>query len=184
MARIGLAGWSENWLWKLAPLFQTRGQRDAAYSAKFFIFHKSAAREPAAHHALDRNNLHAPANHAAPLQHVPLRLRQAWNNRRISGDHMVANNFPFAYAFKPFDADLREQLSLVGDHGGKNHVKCADAIGGDHDDSRTFARDCGKFIDVAHLANTFAGKREMRSRHALGGAVVGLDGVDLIFTSG
>ena len=97
---------------------------------------------------------------------------------------MIANNVPFAYAFKPLHADLREQLSLVGDHAWKNHVKCADAIGGDHDDSRAFAGDSGKFIDVAHLANTFAGKREMRGRHAFYGAVVGLDGVALIFTSG
>lgn len=97
---------------------------------------------------------------------------------------MIANNVPLAYAFKPLHADLREQLSLVGDHAWKNHVKCADTIGGDHDDSRTFARDIGQFIQVAHLANTFSTQGQMRLCDTLCACVAGRNWVDIDLMGG
>ena len=97
---------------------------------------------------------------------------------------MIANNVPLAYAFKPLHADLREQLSLVGDHAWKNHVKCADAIGGDYDDSRTFAGDIGQFIQVAHLANTFSTQGQMRLCDTLRAGVAGRNWVDIVLMGG
>lgn len=97
---------------------------------------------------------------------------------------MIANNVPLAYAFKPLHADLREQLSLVGDHAWKNHVKCADAIGGDYDDSRTFAGDIGQFIQVAHLANTFSTQGQMRLCDTLRVGVAGRNWVDIVLMGG
>ena len=144
VAKLRLGGGSVDRLRQLVGFLQPLGQRDAADGAVFLVAGPAAAGDIAADDAFDGQHFQLFAHHALALV-----LGLAEKLRHIGGihrKHVVGQNI--LRQIEPELGHLGQHLALVHHGVVQDHIKAADAVGGDHDEAVTIVVN---FADLALL---------------------------------
>ncbi len=142
-ADLGLRGRREDRLGKDVGLFQARREGDPADRPGGTVIVPAAPGEISADDTFDRERFRFADQHAAPREDLRVGAEGLREVVHVNALHVIADDG--GEAREPERADLREDLSFVGNAVGEDHIERGESVGGG------YQKRIAEVVDIAHL---------------------------------